>query len=201
MTDSNQENNLFPLFLKLEQFRVLIIGAGPIGLEKLTAVLSNSPATAITLIARTIHPGIYQLLQAYPNNKVEVLQRSFLESDLMDCDIVISAVNDKNLSREIHQQAKQLKRLINVADTPDLCDFYLSSIVRKGNLKIAISTNGKSPTLAKRLKELLNEVLPEELNSLMDNLSAIRNQLKGNFAEKVKHLNELTSILVSHSKK
>jgi len=67
--------------------------------------------------------------------------------------------------------------------------------VQKGNLKIAISTNGKSPTLAKRLKETLNDVLPDELDEILNNLSLIRNKLKGNFAEKVSRLNEITSIL------
>jgi uncharacterized membrane protein YfcA len=67
--------------------------------------------------------------------------------------------------------------------------------VQKGNLKIAISTNGKSPTLAKRLKETLNDVLPDELDDILNNLSLIRNKLKGNFAEKVTRLNEITSVL------
>jgi siroheme synthase-like protein len=58
--------------------------------------------------------------------------------------------------------------LVNVADTPDQCDFYLSSIVQKGNLKIAISTNGKSPTVAKRIKEVLHDAIPGELNESIE---------------------------------
>jgi siroheme synthase-like protein len=86
--------------------------------------------------------------------------------------------------------------LINVADKPELCDFYLGSIVQKGNLKIAISTNGKSPTIAKRLKEVLNEGLPGELDTTLEQMSRLRNTLKGDFAEKVKTLNEITSVLI-----
>jgi siroheme synthase-like protein len=79
-----------------------------------------------------------------------------------------------------------------VADTPDLCDFYLSSIVQKGDLKIAISTNGKSPTIAKRLKEVLIDLIPDEMENILNNMSKIRDKIKGGFAEKVRQLNELT---------
>jgi uncharacterized protein len=85
---------------------------------------------------------------------------------------------------------------VNAADKPDQCDFYLSSVVQKGNLKIAISTNGKSPTAAKRIKEVLNAALPAELNDVINNLHVVRNRLNGNFEYKVKRLNELTKMLV-----
>jgi len=83
--------------------------------------------------------------------------------------------------------------LINVADTPELCDFYLGSIVTKGDLKIAISTNGKSPTLSKRIREFFEAILPENIDELILNLHDYRNTLKGNFEEKVNKLNEITS--------
>ena len=86
--------------------------------------------------------------------------------------------------------------MVNVADTPDLCDFYLGSIVQKGNLKIAISTNGKSPTAAKRIKEVLHEALPGELDDVIENLHKVRNKLNGNFEYKVKRLNDITRMLV-----
>ena len=86
--------------------------------------------------------------------------------------------------------------LVNVADTPALCDFYLGSIVQKGHLKIAISTNGKSPTAAKRIKQVLQESLPDELDEVLENLNKIRNELKGNFGYKVKKMNAITKVLV-----
>src|SRR5205085_2366044 len=82
-------------------------------------------------------------------------------------------------------------------DKPELCDFYLSSVVKKGNLKIAISTNGKSPTIAKRLKEIFTDVVPDEMDRLLDNMQHIRNQLSGDFNEKVAKLNEITEVLVA----
>jgi siroheme synthase-like protein len=108
-------------------------------------------------------------------------------------DLIIIAVNNRNLSEEIYRAAKQAGILANVADTPDLCDFYLGSIVQKGHLKIAISTNGKSPTMAKRLRQWFETILPEELDSLLEKLYKYRNTIKGDFAEKVKRMDALTS--------
>src|SRR5699024_145576 len=99
----------------------------------------------------------------------------------------------------IHREAKAKKVLVNVADTPDLCDFYLGSIVKKGNLKIGISTNGKSPTMAKRLREVFTEVLPDEMENVLQNLRTIRKQIKGDFSEKVRKLNEITAVLAHSS--
>src|SRR6185369_2657901 len=112
----------------------------------------------------------------------------------------IVAVNEPSVSGYIRVLAKQKKLLVNVADNPDLCDFYLGSIVQKGNLKIAISTNGKSPTTAKRIKELLNHHLPEQIDDSIENLYALRKQLNGSFEDKVNKLNEITSVLVEQPK-
>ena len=86
--------------------------------------------------------------------------------------------------------------LVNVADTPDLCDFYLGSIVTRGDLKVAISTNGKSPTFSKRFRQLLEEILPMDVNDLLQNLNAIRDTLKGDFAYKIKKLNQLEGNII-----
>src|SRR4029078_13196177 len=116
------------------------------------------------------------------------------------CDIVIAPVNDITTSKRISDDAKQKGKLINVADKPELCDFYLGSIVTKGSLKLAISTNGKSPTIAKRLKEVFNELLPEELDEVLNNVQQIREKLKGDFQNKVQQLNEITKVLVEEKK-
>jgi uncharacterized protein len=107
------------------------------------------------------------------------------------------AVNDRKVSETVAREAKELGLLVNVADTPELCDFYLSSIVRKGSLKIAISTNGKSPTIAKRLKEEIGAMIPEEMETVLDNMQTIRKRMDGDFSEKVRQLNDLTAVLVA----
>ena len=190
-----QTNTLFPVFVKLEKLRLLIVGGGFIGLEKLQAVVNNSPATAITLVGIAISDDIKALASNYPN--IKLIEKAYHISDLDNKDLVIAAVNDIELATIIAADTKQKGLLINAADKPDLCDFYLGSIVKKGNLKIAISTNGKSPTIAKRVKELLNDVLPEQIDELLDNMQTYRNQLKGDFENKVNTLNEVTKTLVA----
>jgi len=174
--------------------RVLIIGGGKIGLEKITAVLSNSPAAKVVLVATSILPEIIELGKVASH--VEFKVRPFQMNDLEDADIVIMATGNRLLSEEVKLEAKKRNIFVNVADTPDLCDFYLGSIVKKGDLKIAISTNGKSPTMAKRLKEVLNNAFPEETQEVLENLSQIRGELKGDLANKVKQLNAITSVMV-----
>ncbi len=193
------QNKLFPVFLKLENFRVLIIGGGKVGLEKVTAIINNSPATKITLVATHVSEDIKTIQGNYSN--ITIHQRSFKETDLNDVDLVIVAINNKETSLEIKQLAQQKHILVNVADTPEQCDFYLGSIVQKGNVKIAVSTNGKSPTLAKRIRETFEESFPNEINESLDNLTKVRGYLAGDFTEKVKQLNAITSVLSSNPKK
>ena len=181
----------------MEELRLTIIGGGEIALEKLNAVLFNAPATRIKLVAKEISEQIVQIAACRPT--LQLLYKPYDDTDLNDTDLLIVAVNDIPLATMIRKDASVRNILINVADKPALCDFYLGSIVKKGNLKIAISTNGKSPTLAKRLKEILNEIIPEETDSVLQNLSTIRNQLKGNFADKLNQLNEITKLLSMNS--
>jgi siroheme synthase-like protein len=193
-----EKNNLFPVFLKLEQMTILIVGGGNVALEKLHAVLYNSPSANIILVGSIIKGEIKKLASEHEN--IKLAERDFEFNDLADADIVIVAVNDVTTSGVIRNEAKATGKLVNVADKPELCDFYLSSVVRKGNLKIAISTNGKSPTIAKRLKETFNEVLPAELDEVLDNMHTIRGKLNGNFSDKVKRLNSITKDLAGSEK-
>lgn len=192
-SERDKKNELYPVFLKLDRLELLLVGSGNVGLEKLHSLLSNSPNAKITIVAPVIKDEVKTLLQKHPS--CVLIQRSFEETDLTNKDLIILATDDPVLHKKIKILADEKGILVNVADTPDLCDFYLGSIVQKGNLKIAISTNGKSPTVAKRVKEVLNETIPGEIDDLLINIQHIRNKMGVDFAEKVKRLNELTKTL------
>ncbi|MEJ2881901.1 precorrin-2 dehydrogenase/sirohydrochlorin ferrochelatase family protein [Pedobacter sp. GR22-6] len=192
-------NQLFPVFIKLNDLNTVVIGGGPVGLEKLTAILANSHAARITLVAEQIIDALRDLAKDYP--QVELKEKSFEPCDLNEANLVVAATNNHELNLKIKAAAKLRGLLVNVADKPELCDFYLGSIVQKGDLKIAISTNGKSPTVAKRLKEVLNESIPAELDITLQQMSALRETLSGDFSSKVKQLNEVTEILTRDLKK
>jgi hypothetical protein len=192
--DSKKKNQLFPVFLKLEQLNILLVGAGNVGLEKLHSLLSNSPDAKITVVAPEVKEEMRRLVWKHPS--CVIIQKEFEEADIDGKGLIILATDNRALHERIKELAGERKILVNVADTPDLCDFFLGSIVQKGSLKIAISTNGKSPTAAKRIKEVLHEALPGELDEVIDNLHKVRNRLNGNFEAKVKRLNSITKVLV-----
>jgi siroheme synthase-like protein len=189
--NSEVRNNLFPIFLKLEELHTLIVGGGNVGLEKISGLLKSSPSARITVVAEKISDEIRNL--ATQSKYIFLNERSFRIRDLQNKDLVILATDDKALHERIRIQARKKRILVNVADTPDLCDFYLGSVVTKGNLKIGISTNGKSPTIAKRMREYFEEVLPDNTNQLLDNMQKIRDRIKGDFRRKVDVLNEITA--------
>jgi siroheme synthase-like protein len=192
--EENGGNQLFPVFLKLNNLHTVLIGGGNVGLEKLSAILNNSNEAKVTVISRDFLPEIHEL--AALHDGLTIVQKSFTDDDLNNAEVVIAATNDSDLNIYIRQAAHDRKLLINVADKPELCDFYLASIVQKGDLKLAISTNGKSPTIAKRLKEVLSDGLPDELDITLQQMSELRNTLNGDFTDKVKKLNSVTSVLV-----
>ncbi len=128
-----------------------------------------------------------------------LIERSFEIADIENKELIFLATDNPGLHADIKKLAAAKGILVNVADTPGLCDFYLGSIVQKGSLKIAISTNGKSPTIAKRIKELIADLFPDEIDELLDNMQTIRNGMKGSFQDKIRQLNELTNSLVTEN--
>jgi siroheme synthase-like protein len=184
------KNQLYPLFIKADKLPILVIGGGNVALEKVSNILLHSPDALIRIIGKEILPSIE--LIAENNPRIELIERVFEENDLRNVRFVISALNDISLSEEIGDLVKSKGLLYNAADKPELCDFYLGSVVSKGNLKIGISTNGKSPTMAKRIKEILNDSFPEETDEVLENLYEIRNKLQGDIGQKIKVLDKLT---------
>lgn len=182
-------NTLYPIFLKLNKLDTLIVGGGNVGLEKISFILKNSPDAKITMVSKEFLPEVIEKIKGY---NVHLITRPFQESDLDNRNIVICATDDNVLHQKIIELTRITKTLVNVADTPDLCDFYLGSIVSRGDLKIAISTNGKSPTLGKRIRQYLEDAIPNNTQSILDNLQSFRNTLKGDFKSKVEALNEIT---------
>lgn len=160
------------------------------GTEKLEFLLKSSPQAKVTAVAKEFNADFLKL--ASDKASVAMVEDVYNKKYLEGKHLVIAATDDKAVNLQIRNEAKERFILVNVADTPDLCDFYLGGIVTKGNLKVAISTNGKSPTAAKRLRQMLEEVLPDELDELLENLNAYRDTLKGDFEYKVKAMNEIT---------
>ncbi len=194
MSTITNKNTLFPIYVKLSNVKALLVGGGNVALEKLRTILHNSPDAHVVIIAPEVKPELKELITKH--HHCTILNRKFETQDLDGKDLVFLTTDDPALHREIKTLAAAKNILVNTADVPELCDFYLSSVVQKGHLKLAISTNGQSPTAAKRIKEMLQEVLPDELDEVLVNLHEIRNSLKGDFEYKIKTMNELTKVMV-----
>jgi precorrin-2 dehydrogenase/sirohydrochlorin ferrochelatase len=189
-----ENNTLYPVFLKTSVLRVLIVGGGHVAEEKLRFLTKSSPDVRITLVAPLIREATKKLALRY---NVELLEKAYEADQLHGFHIVIATTDNPGLNREIYRDCRALDKLVNVADNPPLCDFYMGGIVTKGHVKVAISTNGKSPTTAKRLRQFFEEVIPEDISQMVENLHRYRKNIKGDFEHKVKKMNQLTKTLTS----
>jgi len=188
-----ERNTLYPIFLKTSQLQILIVGGGNVAEEKLHFLTKSSPDAQITLVAPMIREATLELAQHF---NVQIVKDSYHKKYIEGKHFVIATTDKPLINEEIYEDCRAVQTLVNVADNPPLCDFYMGGIVTKGHVKVAISTNGKSPTTAKRLRQFFEEVLPEDIHEMVQNLNAYRKTLKGDFEEKVDKMNEITQKLI-----
>lgn len=128
-----EKNTLFPVFLKTETAHFLIVGAGNVGLEKTETLLKQNQNIRITIIGTIINLKLKQIIDAYAT--IDAFERPFQESDLENKDYVIIGTDNSLVNLEVRNLAKAKGIKVNAADQPDLCDFYLGSIVNKRKFK------------------------------------------------------------------
>ncbi|MBD1261889.1 bifunctional precorrin-2 dehydrogenase/sirohydrochlorin ferrochelatase [Maribacter polysiphoniae] len=193
-----ERNNLYPIFLKTSNLSILIVGGGNVAEEKLTFLTKSSPDANVMMVSPEYGKGTLELAQKYNVQLItDVYEKMYLKGKHM----VIATTDKPEVNVQVYEDCRALDKLVNVADNPPYCDFYMGGIVTKGNVKIAISTNGKSPTTAKRLRQFFEEVIPEDINQMVLNLNAFRKTLKGNFEQKVEKMNEVTKSLLPTKEK
>ena len=190
-------NPLYPVFLKAHQLNFLIVGGGFVALEKMEFLFKSSPEAKITLVAPFLRKETKEFIK---NKPVRVIKRKFKLRDLRKQNIVIATADKPEVNKKVQRACNKKQILVNVADTPELCDFYMGGIVTKGNLKIGVSTNGKSPTMAKRMRQFLENFLPDEIDDLLNTLNEYKQTLKGDFETKVIEMNKRTKLLLEEKK-
>ncbi|MDX8554217.1 bifunctional precorrin-2 dehydrogenase/sirohydrochlorin ferrochelatase [Tenacibaculum sp. 1B UA] len=188
-----ERNNLYPIFLKTKELEMLIVGGGFVAEEKLRFLLKSSPDAIVTIVAPFFRK---ETVEVAKQGKVNMITDSYNDTYLQGKHLVIATTDVPEVNIQVYKDCRSQNKLVNVADNPPYCDFYMGGIVTKGNVKVAISTNGKSPTTAKRLRQFFEEVIPEDINQLVQNLNSYRKTIKGNFEQKVETLNKLTESLV-----
>jgi precorrin-2 dehydrogenase / sirohydrochlorin ferrochelatase len=143
---------LFPMFVKLEGRQVLVVGAGPVAEGKIASLLDTGACIRVIAIG-----AVPQVLQWARDGRIELQLRAFSPNDLAGVFLAVVATSSPDLNESVYREATRMGLLCNVVDVPDLCDFYYPAVVNRGDLQIAISTNGQSPSLARRLREQLEQ--------------------------------------------
>jgi precorrin-2 dehydrogenase/sirohydrochlorin ferrochelatase len=193
-----ERNELYPVFLKVSQLNILIVGGGNVAEEKLTFLLKSSPNAKVEMVSPMYRETTVALAKRYG---VHMHMAEYDSNYLLGMHVVIATTDSIPVNEQVYHDCRTRNILVNVADSPPYCDFYMGGIVTKGNVKIAISTNGKSPTTAKRLRQFFEDVIPDNIDDLVKNLNEFRKTIKGDFEEKVETLNEFTKGLVEKKEK
>jgi len=181
--------SLFPMFLKLEGKQCLIVGAGNIGEQKIGGLLDTG--ACIRVVALEANPVVREWARL---GKIELELRAFQNDDLQGAFLVVVATASRALNERVYREAQRLRILCNVVDVPDLCDFFYPSIVRRGDLQIAVSTAGKSPSLAQKIRQQLEKQFGPGYASWVAELGETRKLVLASDLDKEKKLDLLHSL-------
>ncbi len=163
---------LFPMFMKLEGRPCLVVGAGTIGEPKIGSLLVSG--ASVRVVAFTATPAVAEWAKT---GAITWEARAFTGADLDGVFLVIAATNSRDVNATIFREAGRRNILCNVVDDPEYCDFYYPAVVRRGDLQLAISTNGHSPALAQRIRRELEVQFGPEYGEWLEQLGTIRQQL------------------------
>ena len=165
--------DLFPIFLKLQGRRVLVVGAGTVGESKIAGLLETGALVKVVAIdaSEAVRNWARRAL-------VELEQRGFAVSDLNGAFLVVAATTSPVLNELIFSEAQRMQILCNIVDVPDQCDFFYPAIVKRGDLQIAISTSGQSPSLAQRIRKRLEKQFGPAYSGWVKELGETRREIQ-----------------------
>ncbi len=171
--ERDSTERLFPVFVKLASKLCTVVGGGEVAARKVRALLDCEARV------RVIAPRLCATLSTLvASGEVEHLARSYEPGDLDGSTLAFGATDDSRVNQAVYREAEGLGILVNVVDQPELCSFYVPSTITRGPIQVAISTGGASPALARRLRELLEEVITPEYGQLASLLGSLREEVK-----------------------
>jgi len=162
----------FPAFIKLDNKKVVLVGAGNIALEKLEKLVIFTKD--IVVISLEFSPEILALIE---KEKLTYEKRSYIKGDIKDAAIVIIAVDDLGLQKSIFEESQEYKCLCNAVDSVDYCDFIFPSFIKNDDLTVAVSTSGASPAFAKHFRRYLETIIPSGISEFLGEMKALRASL------------------------
>ncbi|WP_457598053.1 precorrin-2 dehydrogenase/sirohydrochlorin ferrochelatase family protein [Hydrogenimonas sp.] len=174
----------FPAFIKLDGMKILVVGGGHIAGEKIEKLLDFTKE--ITVVAPEVNEATQQMIDT---SGLTLLRRAYRPGDIEGFGIVVVAVDDLDLQREIYEACQSRHILCNSVDSVDYCDFIFPSYTKKGALTVAFSTSGISPSVAKYLRRSIERIIPDSIAGFLEEMRELRASLpKGK--ERMKMLDE-----------
>jgi precorrin-2 dehydrogenase / sirohydrochlorin ferrochelatase len=162
----------YPVLLDLSGKKAVVIGGGKVGQRKIETLLEYG--AAVHVISRDLTPDLQRLLKS---GDIKLLAEEFDESLILDAFLVVIATNDMTLNRRISLIAREKNILVNAVDQPEECSFIVPSVIKRGDLLIAVSTSGKSPALARKVREGLEDKFGDEYGYFLKIMGKIRKEL------------------------
>lgn len=181
--------SLFPMFVKLEGRQVLVVGAGTVGEPKIAGLLETG--ARIHVVALQASPAVQDWAR---EGKIELELRAFSPQDLAGAFLAIVATNSRALNERVYCEAQARGVLCNVVDVPDLCDFFYPAVVHRGDLQIAVSTAGQSPSLAQKIRHQLEKQFGPGYASWVAELGETRKLILASDLNKQRKLDLLHSL-------
>ena len=166
-------NPYYSIFINIKGRRCVVIGGGKVALRKVKELLEHDAEIVVV----TPRNGV-ELGELAKRGKIQILKRNYRAGDLGDTYLAIAATGDKSLNKRVAKEAKENHVILNVVDNPELSDFIVPSVVHRGDISIAVSTGGKSPALARKIRIVLEAYFAEEYASLTMLISGVRSELR-----------------------
>jgi siroheme synthase-like protein len=163
----------YPAFLDLRRKRVVVVGGGEIATGKVRGLLPCGP-DPLVVIAPAVSPFVGRLAK---NGRLTWLARPYASGDLAGADLSIAATDDRALNAEVAREARERGIPVLAVDDVPNCDFIAPSVVRRGDLILAISTGGRSPAMARWLRQRLDREIPDDWGALLDVVATARDRL------------------------
>jgi precorrin-2 dehydrogenase / sirohydrochlorin ferrochelatase len=159
---------------QLKDKHVLVVGAGEVAAGRIQHALAAGAKVTVVSPCEGLNEQTKSLIT---DNRIVFCDRKYLSTDLDNADMVLTAIDDVDLSRDIARSCRALRIPVNVADDPSYCDFYFGSQIRQGPLQIMVSTNGKSPKLANIIRRKVEESIPSGAGEAIEKVGMLREKL------------------------
>jgi len=162
----------FPMYMDMQNLKVLVIGGGYIATEKLEKLVDFTKE--ITVIALRVEEEAQNLIK---DHCLTLYQRAYKKGDIEGFDIVIVATDTVDLHKAIYEESRGSRILVNSVDNTDYCDFIFPSYVQKGDLTIAFSTGGASPAFAKQIRRHFEKIIPDSVGEFLEKMKGLRSTM------------------------